>query len=455
MPADAGPAAGPPDAADAGLDTVPDAAGPDTGPDLDAVVSPRTGIVTHVMPFVSELLPRAMVTRLALTARPELLPGVAADFSVMGFGVGTSAAEARVGAVGETLERYGSLVGGALVPVERGSYRDLGADAVPGDAFALPSRATPSSCVPWDETAPRGWVEGHDLTRDRRVWVPAQLALPCYRARFDGEDLSPWTTTGLAAHTDPEAAVLAGLREVEERDAFTIRHLNRWTPPEIPLFGVADDVDALLASLPRWLDLEVRAWDLTLDLGQPVVLAGVLPNHPDLPPFCFGASCRGDYPSALRKAVLEAFQIVAVMARRGFPATATAEPLEELADPEDHIRMTCQPGYRDSLRWLLHERVPWRPPGGRAPARETTLAEAVEAVARRGMRVISVDLTPPDLRELGWHVVKTLVPGSQPLSFGRLQCLGGERLYRLPVELGHRREPARESELNPAPHPFA
>lgn len=127
--------------------------------------------------------------------------------------------------------------------------------------------------------------------------------------------------------------------------------------------------------------------------------------------------------------------------------------MEDLAEPEEHIRMSCLPGYRETLDWLLDTHVAWDPPD--TPAGGTTLAAAVDAVARRGMRVITIDLTPPDLRELGWHVRKVLVPGAQPVDFGALQSRTGRRLYDLPVELGHRREPAREDELNPAPHFFA
>lgn len=426
------------------------------GIDTSAVVSARTGIVRSVVPFVSELLPRSTVARLAPASRPDLLPNVPKDYGVTGFGIGTTEAEARSAAVGETIERYGSLVGAAHVQVEYGTYVEFQDDAVHAEEFVLPTPGE-GSAAPFDEKAPRGWVEGHDLTHDRRVLVPAQLALPAYtyRSRFQGEELAPWTTTGLAAHTDASAAVLSGLREIHERDAFTIRHLNRWTPPEMPLTRLSDDVAGFLASAPRWHPLTVRAWDLTLDLGQPVVLAGVLPQTGSLPPFCFGAACRGDYPTALRKAVLEAFQILAVMTRRGYPRAATPGPLEPLAEPEDHIRVSCLPGYRDTLDWLLDQHAEWKPALPASDPDRTTLSSAVADVARRGMRVISIDLTPPDLREIGWHVRKVLVPGAQPLDFGRLRCLQGRRLYDLPVELGHRPKPAQESELNPSPHFFA
>jgi ribosomal protein S12 methylthiotransferase accessory factor len=429
--------------------------GPAAEAESPALVSPRTGIVTHVTPFVSESLPRTMTARSAFPARVDLLPGVEQKpFTVAGFGVGTSSGEAWSSAVGETIERYGAVVGGQHVRIEWGTYREFEGEALHGDELVLPSSSEISPpYVPFDEDAPRRWVPGEDLTLGQRVLIPAQLVLPSYRPRSGAERLSPGTTSGLAAHTDESAAVLAGLREVEERDAFFIRHLNRWTPPEMPVTGICDDVDRLLASVPRWQPSTVRAWDLTLDLGQPVVMAGVFSRGQQLPPINLGTACRGDYRSALRKAVLEAFQIAAVMAARGFPQAATPEPLTAAADPEDHFRLSCLPGYLDSLDWLLDEHADWAPPGRLAEC--ATLSAAVAAVSQRGLRVITVDLTPPDVRELGWHVCRVLVPGAQPMTFGRIRRLNGRRLFDLPVELGHRRERAREDDLNPVPHPFA
>ncbi len=421
------------------------------------VFSSRTGVITHARPFVSELLPRTMVAWSAASAWIDRRLGVERKLDwFSGVGSGTSAAEAWAAAVGEAVERYGSAVSSKLLPLEWGSFREFEGDAVHGDSFALP---TPDEiCAPYalfDEKTPRGWVAGHDLGSGRQVLVPAQLVLFDYQERFEGELLAPWTSNGLAAHTNESDAVLAGLREIQERDAFTIRYLNSWTPPELPLEGVSDDVDRLLASVPRWHTAAVRAWDIGLDFEQPVVLVGLLSQHDHIPPFCFASACRADYPSALRKAVLEAFQLLAGMSHRGYPGAATPEPLDRVATPEDHFRLSCLPGYRDSLGWLLDEHLEGAPSLPSRTLPEATLPTAVDAVVRRGHRVISVDLTPPDLKELGWHVCKVLVPGTQPLSFGLMQCLNGRRLYDTPVELGWRKRRAQEKELNSVPHPFA
>jgi ribosomal protein S12 methylthiotransferase accessory factor len=52
--------------------------------------------------------------------------------------------------------------------------------------------------------------------------------------------------------------------------------------------------------------------------------------------------------------------------------------------------------------------------------------------------------------------VRVIVPGLQPVHFGHGQeRLGGERLYRLPHQLGLKDRVQTEADLNPCPHPLA
>ena len=70
--------------------------------------------------------------------------------------------------------------------------------------------------------------------------------------------------------------------------------------------------------------------------------------------------------------------------------------------------------------------------------------------------MISVDLTTPWLRSLGLCAVRVVVPGLQPIHFGRGNAvLGGARLYQAPRRMGRRDRDTTPEELNPWPHPFA
>ena len=84
------------------------------------------------------------------------------------------------------------------------------------------------------------------------------------------------------------------------------------------------------------------------------------------------------------------------------------------------------------------------------------LAVVLRSLQRRSLDAIVVDLTLPEIASAGLRVVRAIVPGLIPLTFGqRFVAKGGARLYHVPVSVGYRATAFREDELNPAPHPFA
>lgn len=79
----------------------------------------------------------------------------------------------------------------------------------------------------------------------------------------------------------------------------------------------------------------------------------------------------------------------------------------------------------------------------------------VDCLSKRGLEVLCVDVTTEDVRQLGLHVVKMIVPGTVQLPRSEQERLiKSERIYKTPVELGWRTEPIRPEDLNNSPHPF-
>jgi ribosomal protein S12 methylthiotransferase accessory factor len=67
--------------------------------------------------------------------------------------------------------------------------------------------------------------------------------------------------------------------------------------------------------------------------------------------------------------------------------------------------------------------------------------------------LVAVDLTTPDVARRGITVVRAVVPGAQPIGFGRNGLrLGGRRLYEAPVRMGYASSETTEASLNPDPH---
>jgi ribosomal protein S12 methylthiotransferase accessory factor len=121
------------------------------------------------------------------------------------------------------------------------------------------------------------------------------------------------------------------------------------------------------------------------------------------------------------------------------------------------------------LRYARQEMLPTfdfllRSPVGRAlselPNRATNdvlenLRTCVKLVQARGFDVLAVDVTTPDIAELGFSVARVIVPGVQPLDMDELRPYrGGKRLYEAPRLLGYSDRVATEDDIFEEPHPF-
>jgi ribosomal protein S12 methylthiotransferase accessory factor len=79
----------------------------------------------------------------------------------------------------------------------------------------------------------------------------------------------------------------------------------------------------------------------------------------------------------------------------------------------------------------------------------------IDRIERAGSSAYAVDVTSPDVRRLGLHVVKTLAPELCALDVShRARFLGGRRVLHAAAELGLLPRALRADELNPDPHPF-
>jgi ribosomal protein S12 methylthiotransferase accessory factor len=94
-----------------------------------------------------------------------------------------------------------------------------------------------------------------------------------------------------------------------------------------------------------------------------------------------------------------------------------------------------------------------------APLAGSDVLERVEAacdhLARRGASAYVVDVTSPDVRSAGFHVVRAIAPELCNLDvIERARFLGGARLYEAAYEAGLVARPFTVADLNPDPHPF-
>jgi len=200
------------------------------------LVNPRTGIISQVYKLMIYPDDPRLHMFAAEGTRVDRYLGGGAMGNIGGAGytheIGLAAA------IGEAIERYSwaSYNEGRIVHGSYNNLRKRGLFAIHPDRFALFSQKQYNTKeFPFKRFTSDlriNWIEGEDLIRGEKVFVPAQLVLG--RPLRDEEALIGYSSTnGCATALSLEGAILKGILEAVERDAFTIMWYNKLPVPRL------------------------------------------------------------------------------------------------------------------------------------------------------------------------------------------------------------------------------
>jgi ribosomal protein S12 methylthiotransferase accessory factor len=394
-------------------------------------------------------------------ALPDLarVTGRAGTRSAEGTGLTCDVAAAK--AVGEAVERYCSEFCDPR-EVTRAPYRRVQADATDPRRFVTfhPEQYRAPG-FPYAEVSADtviGWVAGYSLTRRRDTLVPATLVHRGY-PRLAGESFEAMPVSGYACGNTLEEAVLGAICEVVERDAFMVCWYNDLPVPAFDLSAVRTTAARQTIDRYHAAPVTLRCANLTTDIGIPAVLALMTCSEPGWPAAVVATAAHVDTEQAIVRALQE------LAANHGCVRgclEGASRPIprnpEEVVSMEDHGLFYAAPERFPALEGWIRPRAWLRPAEVETRASDDVLENiehCVERLAAADLEAIAVDLTTEDVASLGFHVVKVLVPGAQPIDFGMgRRHLGGRRIYEAPQRMGYRDRPTLPAEINPLPHPF-
>jgi len=428
---------------------------------LRRAVSPYTGIVRSLEECLHLPCEPPLFRFASEIGRGEPVLGEKLDHLSGIGGAGLTRAEAASAAVGEALERY-SATFVPHVELVTAAARELGDDAVAPERFALFSGAQYATArfpfQPFTSETRVPWVRGYSLPDRSPAWLPAELVFLGDVGGSGSPRIGYATSSGMACAETLEQGLMRGLCELLERDAFMIVWANRLSLPVLDLTS-----DPQLEELERRFfvptGLDYAAIDLSVFHRLPTVLGVV--RAPTWCPGALGVGA-GTAPTVKRavwKALSEAFASrsagpkLSVLERRheyGPEGAGVVSFEDHIAYYADHRRAEAAAFLDASSERIQVAAVPPLP--GNSPA------EHVEALCERvdeaGSTAYAVDVTAPDIRELGLTVVKVLAPELCSLDVPHAgRFLGGRRLYEAAGELGLRSGPL-SVPVNPEPHPF-
>ncbi|MEN3332116.1 MAG: ribosomal protein methylthiotransferase accessory factor [Blastocatellia bacterium] len=366
--------------------------------------------------------------------------------------------------IGEAVERYCAAY---YEPDEFvfASYNEVADDAVHPSKFGLFSERQYQQpnfpFKPFTTDTPISWTWGYSLQRKRPTLVPACLTYLPYRINQKRKEvyITNTTSTGLACGNTLEEAILSAIGEVVERDALCCFWMNRLRVPHVEVDEASPIHDIFSEHLAR-PGMRYYLCDVTTDLGIPVFFTLLVGGSNYGRMINAGSQANPATHLAALKSLVEAAHgrpYVRYLIKEN-PNWQYAPDFSTVRDFQDHATFyTRAPQHFQALEFITAPRATVRL--SEIPNRSTGSVRGdievyLEKLAAHDIDMIVVDLTTPDIEEVGFKVVRVIAPGLQLLHGDRDMFLGGPRLYSVPVALGHRQTPPREEELNFDPHPL-
>ncbi len=458
------------------------------------LVDRRSGVLTRVevLPREPEW-PRHLVVAVSEIADTWRFAPWASDRVSTGTAFGS--AEAAVGAaVGEAVERYcGNFVPSDL---RRASYEELsaaGLDAVDPQALALYADWQLSSpgCpfVAFERDLPVLWALGERMDTGAAAYVPASLVWVNYflppRAAEPRTNFTMFA--GIAAGRSRAEAEASALEELIERDATMV-----WWHSGSPAVGIEldEELESLLAA-ERDDEIQYRLVQIRNVFGLPVI--GALIEDAEHEVLGLGVAARCNPAEAAQKAIAEAVTlrtyalglldpegVIWQSAAEGVIEGASFKPhradrryadsyRDDFKDVTDlgcqsqiyldprmrpHLERIVAPEQQTTLGSIPSIELAGKDEGDRAAGDEARRSTYLELLAQQGIEAFSVDLTTPDVRAAGLHVVRVVTPGLYGNAPAGFQYYGGRRLYEEPLACGwlDRELDAEDVVIAPVPH---
>ncbi len=429
-------------------------------------VDSQSGVVSDLNKYGSNIFPSAV-------APAGLRHGYGTE---IGFGRKLDYESSELTAVTEALERYGGIRPGGKKTIVTASHDELGESALDPTLLGLPSEDLYERpgypFVPYRQDLKISWVWGYSFRSCRPILVPESYAY--YGAFYGPIKDRPFvyeTSNGCALGGCLEEAILYGMLEVAERDAFLMTWYARLRAPIIDPLSARDHSPALMVERVESLTgYAVRIFDITLEQGIPCFWAMAIDEHDRTgkPKALCSAGAHLNPEKALINALLELAPQIGRMS--SYYQENRKRAMEMIEDPykvltmEDHSLLYCAPEVFERLTFLT-DSTEQRPFEDRfesyytRPKHRDLLQDLNEALAsyhNGGLDVIVVDQTTPEHAAGGFSCVKVIIPGTLPMTFGHhaRRTEGLERLRQVPHELGYYPRALADADINPYPHPF-
>jgi len=292
------------------------------------------------------------------------------------------------------------------------------------------------------------WKSAKNITEGKEVYVPIDLIYYPLEKKYAPHLLTFGNSNGIASGFTYEETLLRSLYEVIERDAFMIVWLNRLSLPKLDKKSLSKAVENRIKKIES-LGLEIYIINITLDT-IPVILVAAL-NILDHPVLLLGAASNLDILKAIDKALSEVEQGV-------YWEYRDDSRMHKVIDPKKVLKVKEHVSLFRNIRYIKEAEFLWK--GKIVPVSKSNEIEThahfenlVRQIMQNGNKILVVDISPEELKDLGVIILRSYILGFIPISFGYgLEPLGMRRIYDIPKMLNMKTDLWKR--FPPLPHPF-
>ena len=381
--------------------------------------------------------------------------------------------QSYVNALAEALERYGGLRSGDQRTAICSSFRELGEQALNPRVLGLPSQEQypGSSYVEYTDDLVFNWVWGYSFQAQRPILIPEQCVYYGVQSSPREQRFLYEISNGCALGGCLEEAILYGMLEIAERDAFLLTWYTQMPAPRIDPHSARDPlIDLLLERIYYTTGYTIHIFNITLEQNVPCfwVMAVDEQWRPGMPHAVCGAGSHLDPEKALVNALQEIGPIlqqqIDLYPRERQRALPMLEDPSLVTGMSDHALLNSLPEAFERLEFLYHtphqqtfeEAFPEYFNAQPGSDLLEDLNGLITRYARTGIDTLVVDQTKAEHRLGNFRCVKVLMPGMLPMTFGHQnrRLIGLHRLFTLPRAPGYRSGILEAADINPHPHPF-
>ncbi len=298
--------------------------------------------------------------------------------------------------------------------------------------------------IPFSEDREYYWKEVMTFPGRKKRYLPIECLYFPINTEFTPQPYTLANSSGVAAGFSFRDALLRGLYEVIERDAFMVAWVNRIIKPIIQKTSLSDKEQERMEEIKK-LGYQIYCVDLTLDIAPVMLVIAV--SHQQKPSLVLGAASNLNVNKAISKALAEVEKQLYWDLREPNKIQILSNP-KQVRGVSDHMALYATSEHLEKASFLWQGNIQPLEVSSRVSGDELKILLNLLSVGKK--EVITADLSSSLLKKAGIWVIRTIVLGLVPISFGYgMEPLGMPRLKKLSTQ----KNPWPEN--LPFIHPFA